>query len=143
MNITVHVNLGLFFRPKCYTQFSFNSHWFLFYVTKPPVPVAYCKDQSETFCPRNFETDASKIQHVPSNTSWTSLLFWGTFKHGHDEGETQSRWQIYTRQATVYTGNTNCDSNATTTTCKKKKNTKSTFAQKETQVQCTSSPTTV
>ena len=38
---------------------------------KLPLAGSYSTDQLETFCPRNFETVASKIQQAGANTSWT------------------------------------------------------------------------
>ena len=38
---------------------------------KLPVAGSYCTDQLTTFCVRNFETAASKIQQAGANASWT------------------------------------------------------------------------
>jgi len=37
---------------------------------KPPLAGTYCTDQLETFCPRNFETVASKIQQTGAKPAW-------------------------------------------------------------------------
>ena len=85
INFTVYVNTQKNSVQKHQLQFSFNSHFFAFTNTKPPLAGTRCMDQSKTFCPRNFDKTVSKIQQMQSKTSRRFLFFgFGTSDDGHE-----------------------------------------------------------